>query len=609
MQGPFDPKAIEEARKDLGRKFWALSTLLVIGTAAALAAVLTRCGESIREVPVESVSTVVDTQTVTVTATATATATSTQTGTGGGDCPAPFATVQRMLEAKCAGCHEGYATYATARAKAGEFLRRIEIPAGQSGHMPFRGPDLPADELGAFRAWVAGGACEGSTSTPPPPVRFSSWDAVESAAFSDLSRVNENDREETRWLFTIHRTNAGASPDETRSWKEAVVKAINSVSRERRAADVEEIAPGVFRIELDELGWDEKEWERVEQADPLNVESFTAKGLVLKQLTKSRKPIMSAEAFVQAALADAATYYELNEVPSDFLEYMDRKGVKFKNDQKNRKVLMGAFVGSPLSPHNRMVSLFESDDGHCTVTFDTGPTDTPQKNYFAFPLLPDVGGKLNAQFVAGEVICDKKNGLHEYSLWLAKDTVQGTRFIRSDLATRLNAADVGVVIDYRASQKGLSAVISPGISCFACHATGMIPFSDQVRAQVLRNGSEFGTDKDLILAVYREQSQWSGFFAAANESYARALRAIGAAPRGEDPITVVQDETRMAWDLSRLAAFLFVPRDDFAILLNQSANGRAQVGQLLDGGTITFDQVVQTLPQLIQDLRLFQDPL
>jgi hypothetical protein len=527
------------------------------------------------------------------------------TSTSTSACVSPFSDVQGIIQDNCVSCHQGFATYATAKAKAREFLRRIELPTTESQHMP-KGGDLSGADKSTFRKWVEGGMCDTAGTQPPPARAFHTWAEATAGALRATAPVNDQDRLEYRWLYVGH-----AADSEAQAYKEAVAKALNSVSRERRAAQVTEDFPGLFRVELDDLGWTKAEWDLVERADPFNIVDKTSDGLELQRRTNTKKPVMHMEAFVQAALANAQAYRALNRISATFDQYMKDKGVDFKGDQRDGKVLQAAFVGSRLSPHNRMVAMFESTDGNCTVTFDTGPTDTPQKNQFNFPELPDEGGRLNTQFVAGESICDKANGTHEYALWNAKDTFVQGRFVRSDLNQAIDAADVDVVIDYRASQKGLSAVIKPGISCFSCHAIGMIPFTDQVRANVIAHGSEFNQDKDIILRVYRPQAEWGAFFTEANKRYSAALTAIGSAPRGEDPITVVSDATLGPWNLGRLAAFLTIPLADFRVLLDQSQNARAQIGQLLSdpNATITFDQVVQTLPLVIQDLRLFEDPL
>jgi hypothetical protein len=76
-----------------------------------------------------------------------------------------------------------------------------------------------------------------------------------------------------------------------------------------------------------------------------------------------------------------------------------------------------------------------------------------------------------------------------------------------------------------------------------------------------------------------------------------------------DPVNLARDRLLLDWNIEQLASFLFLSVDDFKTKLKQSAQGQAQVGQLLSGGTITFDQLVQSLPVLIADLRLFEEPI
>lgn len=447
-------------------------------------------------------------------------------------------------------------------------------------------------------------SCSGDT--PPPDPGFLTFDALEQLVLDDLSNLDKDERDDYVYIVTAHRANAG---EPTVLYDRAVSKALNSISTENALANAEEVAPGLFRVELEDYGLDAAEWTKIEDADLLNIESFTGRGDLLKLLTGKRKPIMHVEAFVDTIMRNSTVYYDLTGTPATFPELVAQLGVDYAADLADFDAIQGAFVGSPLSPHNRMVSRHESDDGALWCTYDTGPTDEPQENYFEFPLLGDSGGVRNAKFTAGECIYDRPNGTHGYVLFAAQDTVVGDVFVRSDLFARQDVAPVNVVLDYRASQLGLSAEIRNAISCFACHKQGMIPFQDQIRDHVLANGSEFDADKDIILAVYEGNQAWQNLFRKDNDLYTKVMSDLGVDVTNGEPITHCNDNYLTSWDLERVAAFLFLRPEEFKTLIDQSATARAQVGQLARGGRITFDQVLQSLPIVIQELNLFRDPI
>lgn len=541
-----------------------------------------------------------------------------------------FAAVQPILARNCIGsCHTDHHTYAVAKAKATEYQRRFKLKFGEPGHMPMNG-DLTGQEKLLFDNWVADGLCEAPDEPAPGGLGFQSHEDTVGVLLADITNTQKVDvqkRQTTRWLIATDIIDSGGSREKLDQYKRAAQKAVNSISTKRDMAPVEEIAPGIYRFNMDDIGMDQKEWKRVEDADLVNIESKTSKGQLLTIIVGTRKPFMHVESFIDAALQNSSVYYDLTETPSTFQQLTVNLGVDYARDLQIRDVVLSAFVGSPLSPHNRMVSVHKSRDGSFWCTYDTGPLDTPQKNYFQFPLLADIGGKLNAQFVAGECIYTLPNGLHGYALFNAKDTVrnvgrtdrngnpvydsQGRQlvdriFLRSDLNALQDVAPIAVVRDFLSP---VSAEIRSGISCFNCHAPGMLGVTDQIRRSVIENGAQFGTDKDLILDVYKKQPDMDKQLSFENGRYVNALKAFGIAPTDEEPITAAFNSLRLPWNLNKVCGKIWLALDDCKTLLRQSATAQAQWGQLSTGGSITFEQFFTSLKAISDELRLFQDEL
>lgn len=513
-----------------------------------------------------------------------------------------FAAVQPILQRGCTSCHAGYATYATARSKVQEFVRRTGLPTSDPQHMP-KGGNLTAPEKSVLAAWLADGLCA-APDVPAPPRQWS-LDSLEQAATDDLlTKVAVNRRRTTRYMVSPSQEQADLT-----LYRAVAEKSINSVSGDRNIKRAEVVAPGLYRFDLEDFRLSAADWVRVENADLLNLESFTSRGLVLKALAGTRKPWLQSDVFADAALRNSPVYYALTHTAVTFNKLAADVGAQYQQDLQNFEANLAGFVGSPLSPHNRMISRHRATNGSLMVTYDTGALDAREKNYFEFPCLVDVGCQRNAKFVAGEVIYSLPNRLHGYALFNAvqgKVRRGGVDVNFSQLAARQDVAPVDVVRDFLNPN---SSEIRAGNSCFRCHSGGMLAYRDQIRDHVVANGSEFGTDKDFILAIYKGNVTVSQGLSDDNAAYHNALAELQIDPAQPDPISVGADRLLGAWNLDLVAQRLLLFPEDFRVLVNQSANARAQVGQLLSGGTITFDQLVASLPVLIAELRLLQDPL
>lgn len=518
-----------------------------------------------------------------------------------------FAAVQPILAKSCKSCHGGYDEYGTAKAKHAEFVRRVKLPRDNQQHMP-RGGQLTPAETQAIEKWGRDGfkrpedcAQTGGGSGAGDVARsFFSADWLRTQILADLTAQPVLDRATTRYLVATHRRNAEADEAEIDQYAKAASKAANSVSDERALAKLPEVAPGVFRVDLDALGLSAADWTAIEDADRLNLEDVSAQGQLIRTLAVARKPWLHVDTFTDTVFRTSALYYQLLGVPATFDELTAQLDVDYADDIADFEAVLFGFNGSPLSTHNRLVSVHESGDGHLWASYDTGPIDAATKNLFSFPLLPDAGGQRNFEFLAGESIFDLPNGLHGYALHNA---------VAGRLANLAEVAPVNIVRDYL-NPAGDRAEIRAGVSCFRCHAAGILPAAsgDQIAAHVRRNGSQFAADKDIILALYREDDAQKEI-AEANQSYAKALSELGIDANDADPISVAQDRLLLDWDVRKLAAFLFLTEADMEACLFGSAAGAGELGQLLTGGEVSYDQVVQSLPQLRIDCRLFADPI
>ena len=524
------------------------------------------------------------------------------------ECPSPptgvecnkttFAEVKPILTSKCVSCHQGYDSYETAKGKGKDYVARINLPASSPQRMPKApNPELPANEKDLFKKWQLDGFLEKCGETQKPVQESSiNFDQIEGAIIDKLNQLSEETRLNSRFLVMSHKVDQGSTSSDMELFFSATTKTANSLNKlSKRLTKPERFGPSnsIVRINLEDYELNRKDWDNIIAADPLKLESFTNKGKVIKFLTQNLRPWMHFDNFVDTTQRNSKLYHALLGTPATFAELVRYLGVNFAGDFLNFKAQLIGTNRSPLSLKNRLISRHDSVDGYFWVTYDTDGLKNNRQNLFEFPLLKETGSKQVFDFQAGEVIYSLPNGLQAYALFNNK-------------GERQDVAPVNIVRDV---ESPISPEIRNASSCHRCHNGGIIPTVDEVRDHVLKNASEFkANDVEIVKVLYRDAAANVATFKGDNDAFVQALANIGIKP-GVDPMNYATDRLLLNWDLNQTASFFFVTKEEFVQLLNQSAAGRAQVGNLLSGSSITYDQFVTILPQLIKDLRLFQEPL
>ena len=442
----------------------------------------------------------------------------------------------------------------------------------------------------------------GQTPEVPPPVArgpdFISFAAFETAVLNDLSNLPEQDRLDARYLVLSDKFNEGDPRLE--AYGDSLAKGINQLSLERDLyySDVVlESGESIYRLDIDEIGLTRSEWRLIESNDPFKFESFTARGLLIKQLTQARRPWIHANNFMTIAHNDDV-YYEIMDVPANLNTFYNFLGVDIQQqfDDVDEDLYLMGFFGSAISlQKNRMLIRLDSRDGKLWGTYDTvlenvvsGP-----RNLFENPFPFEARTARVFGHDAQEFIYTLPNGLHGYALFNAA-------------GVRENFAPTNIVIDVNAN--GLDPTIRNSLSCMRCHSNGIIEATDQIAEHVDGNPDFNNLDQQVSEAFFGKSGA-SAAFGQDNKNYCDSLQRIGISCADRDPVNGLTDSFRKEWDLKQTASFFFMDEDEFATALNGSAQGRAQIGQLLSGGLVSLQQIIQTTPILIEDFNLFQDDL
>lgn len=503
--------------------------------------------------------------------------------------------LEPIIASKCVSCHPGFDKIDTARSKIDSYVAKISLGDNDPLRMPKapNAPLAPSDKK-VFTDWKAGGllpSCPATTTNIP----FQHLSDLELALTKDIATQSPGLQSETRWLVALDRTNEGTNAEQFATFQKAIQKGINIISSGRNlilAADAG-VSGAVLRFNLNDLKLTNAAWTLIENADPINLESFTNLGAALKNITRTRKPWLFVSAFNVAANT-AAVYHAIHKIPADLNTFLGQLGINENVQLGNFQALQVGFANSPISLNkNRLLARFDSNDGALWQTFDTNGTVSADRNFFNFPLLKSSSGKATAKFDASELLFSLPNGLLGSALFDAA-------------GKRLDAAALNVVAFDTHPPADPTIKNSP--SCHQCHNGGLIPRKDEIAASVNANAAQFDLrDVDLVNQLFRDPA---AAFAADNAQVAASLSKLGILPQDPDPITAtIQNLTERTLDAKAVGALLLLTEEEFKAGLNTSAQGKAQVGQLLTGGAVTFQQLQATLPILIKDLRIAVDPL
>lgn len=501
-----------------------------------------------------------------------------------------------VIANNCTRCHAGRDQLANAKPIIDDMITRIQLLPDDAKHMPQGAPSLSTSDISLFTKWkadglLAPGDCQGSNPVPP---QFQGFDSMEQTIFADINQLGPADQIVTRYLVGIDKVNFGTAADVTTA-KLAASKAVNQVSGARQVLPVTPVAPGIWRINLTDLRLTAVQWKAVEDASQLQLESVTTTGVALKGVAQTRLPWMFVQDFNDTALRNATVYYKLTNAAATLQQFLLQQGVNFASDLANSKAYVLAFNASALSPAaNRLIMRFDSANGACYLTEDTGAIVTALQNVFTNPE-PDAaaGGKAILKFAAGEQLCTAPNGLM-------------VSFLADAKGNRLNEADPNVVHDFTSNP--VSPIIKNAISCSRCHNGGFIHANDEVR-QALPQQNINPADAEIVLGLYKVQSLWDQKFQSDNAIFIAALQAMGIDPTQPDPISQVSDGFLGNLHAADVAGFLGFTIAQLNDCVNLSQVGRQQVGQVLNGGSVSHDQLIQAFAALKRDCRVLQNPL
>ncbi len=435
--------------------------------------------------------------------------------------------VKEILRTRCGECHGGSKAQGGIRILDHESLLKQKkkvvpgqpdaselltlITASEEPMMP--PPELPrlgTEDIGAIRQWIATGAVP----FPPDvtvPVEMNKDAALKEVVGVDyvLKRILEHvrslrvdDRPFIRYFSINHLLTGGATRAELDLHRDALAKALNHLTWERRLARLQVIdgpVATVFAVDLRELGWHKHPYYRIHDGHQAGLSKVNLFDLVLLEYPYGTmyedsetydhlieeyvapcemvRPVAYVRADWFASTATLPPLYEdLLQLPFHLEELEALLGVPSDDNLRNYVAKRAGMTVSGVSNNNRVVERHPSQYGAYWKSFDFRGSKG-LGNMFKDPIYLHPAG--------GEMVFNLPNGMQGY-------------FVCNTAGRRLEFAPTDIVVDKFAADK----TVRNGLSCMRCHEQGIKPFIDTVRPAVEKLPGSVGFDRRDVLNLY-----------------------------------------------------------------------------------------------------------
>lgn len=519
----------------------------------------------------------------------------------------PLATrAQAVLKTYCQRCHgkdgaaKGGMNYILDRS---QLVARNKITPGQPAasqiYQRVRDGEMPPpeqklrpgkDDLAVLEQWIAAGAP--AVADSEVPWAFVSEANLQRLIWTDLQAIDARQRRFIRYLTLTHLANAGLGANELNVARLGLAKLLNSLSWHPRLVLPHAVDAGqtVFRIDLRDLKWNARSWERLQAVYPYRTPSSGAAKTVAAA-TGSELPPLRADWFVTTA-SRPPLYHDLLHLPGTDRQLERQLQVDVLADIQEESVARAGFTDSGVSKNNRLIERHDAGYGAYWRSYDFSDS-LERQNLFQHPLGPVPAAQSAFVHAGGEIIFNLPNGLQAYLL------VDGN-------GRRLDQAPIEIVSDPKRPDRK----VENGLSCMSCHVRGIIPKADQVRAHVLKNPQAFpAANAETIQALYLPAARMQALMKEDGQRFETALAKLGIAPGQDEPIAAVAQRYEGTLDLAGAAAEVGLAPADFTARLGRSVALTRSLGALrVKGGTVQRDTFQAAFANLVRELQPGEAP-
>lgn len=475
----------------------------------------------------------------------------------------------------------------------------------EAGDMPPASqPQLSEEEKQAVHDWIASDAPPFPTIDVARP--FVSEEMLHEAIRSHLRKVRDEQgriacKNQRFFSFAHVHNNHNISDEDLRLFKAALSKLVNSLTWEAEIVVPEPVDEygTLFAVDMRDLGWTEQDhWNKIlkdddddgpDQGYPYGFKFQDPNNLVtlaedVRALTGSNLPhrlYVRADWFIAKA-SRPPLYHELLEIPETLAELDTDLEVERVRDFKNGELIRGGVKQSGVSKQNRLLDRHRSEHGYYWISYDF-VRNAGKGNIEQNPLGPDFEDHPfeNECFEhdGGEVIFTLPNRMQGYML-VDKD------------GKRIDNGPVEIVSDSQETS-GTSIIVN-GLSCMACHKTGMRHFKDVIRGSTPIAGEA----RQKVVELFPSNERLASRLSRDQQVFMNAMFKATGPTLGVESVEQLQEYTREPigevaryyladLSLKTLAAELGV-EDPEQLKLKIQANDslRDILGSVLNGGVV-----------------------
>jgi serine/threonine-protein kinase len=494
------------------------------------------------------------------------------------------ARVKEIFRTRCFECHGGTKTNAGIKILDHDLLvKKKKVIPGKPGEsllfrlitskgepvMPGEGqPRLGSEDIEAIRGWITAGAppFPADVARPGENAKDPTFKGVVGVHYvltkilEHIRRLADQDRSSVRYFSINHLLVRGVTREELDLHRDALAKAVNHLSWERRLVRPEAIdrpVNTVFAVDIRKLGWHKQLFERIRAQKTVGRSTLNLFDLALLEYpygtiypdsdTFNRlaeeylipaglvRPIayVRADWFVSIA-TQPPLYEDFLRLPAEVKDLETRLGVNAAANVRDLSARRAGLTVSGVSRNNRVVERHPAKYGAYWKSFDFR-SSKGRENVFRDPI------KLNP--AGGEMIFNLPNGLQGY-------------YVANGKGQRLEFAPTDIVIDKFAQDK----TIRNGLACMRCHDRGIKSFTDTVRSTAAQLPGGGRLARRRILGLYARQKEMDKYLQEDEQRFVTAVEKVLGKVRSREPlIPVTQRFLDAPLGLSIAAAELGLP--------------------------------------------------
>ena len=541
----------------------------------------------------------------------------------GGDLPSA---AKEVLRANCGECHTGENAIAGVQVlnhkallddghvEPGEpdnsYLYEMITSTGGDAMPPKNRPALTEDQITTIRKWIVDGAKpfpadvnsikpvqEESTaetrepentpneSADPPEDGRTDEQEIHALILRHVRKTDQQDRPFLRFFSMRHLLENGVTAKRMEVHRQALVKAINHVSKERELVIPTPIddANTVLVVDIRKLGWHRKELASLKD----DSEKLNLFDIVLLEYPYAVIPSDSdafddlqneflnvadqvrSIAFVRADwFCSTATspplYHDLLQMPLTLAELEQELGVDADSNLDAGLAFRAGLAISGVSRNNRVVERHPHRDGYYWKSHDfqsnVGSENIVQDPIDFFPS-------------GGEMIFALPNGMQGY-------------YVSDARGDRLDVAPTSIVVDKFASDRK----VRNGLGCIRCHRAGTKDFSDSISSILMALPANPGFDKRKASQLYPGNEFWDKQIRKDQKQFSDALQQLGQTISQREPLTVVTaNYLEGALSADEAAAEIGVDANDLKTICRTPGSTRLGLAPFASHGVIRRD--------------------